>query len=175
MVVVTRFAVALLAAGLGPAALACQEFEPPGGSPSGFQLGLMGFGVRAGLDFEDDDQFVLGLALDLGDLGSPRVRMRPSAELGVGGIADTYVFNLEVMFRFTDDGPVAVPYFGLGLGVFGRERCDAAPDCPDAWANAVLGFELRFRPTFNWLLEYHGLDALRRHRLYVGLTTRRTP
>lgn len=162
--------------GLAPAALVCQEFEPPSESGgSGFRLGLLGFGTRAGIDFEGDDQFVLGVALDLGDLGTPRVRLRPSAELGVGGDVDTYVFNIESVFRFTDDVELAVPYVGLGLGIFGREHCAAAPDCPDAWVNALLGFELRFRPTFNWLLEYHGLDALRRNRIYIGLTTRRVP
>jgi hypothetical protein len=37
----------------------------------------------------------------------------------------------------------------------------------------VFGFEMHYRSTFNWLLEYHGMDALRRHRVYIGLTTRR--
>jgi len=49
----------------------------------------------------------------------------------------------------------------------------AQPDCPDVWANVVFGFELHYRSTYNWLLEYHGMDALRRHRFYIGLTTRR--
>jgi hypothetical protein len=37
----------------------------------------------------------------------------------------------------------------------------------------VLGIEVRYRSTFNWLLEYHALNAFRRNRLYLGLTTRR--
>jgi len=37
----------------------------------------------------------------------------------------------------------------------------------------VFGLELHYRSTFNWLLEYHGMDVLRRHRIYVGFTTRR--
>src|SRR3989442_1212949 len=37
----------------------------------------------------------------------------------------------------------------------------------------LFGFELHYRSTFNWLLEYHGMDAFRRNRVYVGLTTRR--
>jgi hypothetical protein len=35
-----------------------------------------------------------------------------------------------------------------------------------------MGFELAFRPSFNWLLEYHALDRLGRHRFLVGLSTR---
>jgi len=37
----------------------------------------------------------------------------------------------------------------------------------------VFGFELHYRSTFNWLLEYHAMDALRHNRIYIGLTTRR--
>jgi hypothetical protein len=40
------------------------------------------------------------------------------------------------------------------------------------WLNVVMGFELAFRPGFNWLLEYHALDRLGRHRFLVGLSTR---
>jgi len=65
------------------------------------------------------------------------------------------------------------PYVGLGLGVAGRENCGADPNCPDLWLNTVFGFELHYRSTFNWLVEYRGMDQMRRHRLYVGLTTRR--
>ena len=51
--------------------------------------------------------------------------------------------------------------------------CDVAPDCPKVWPQFSLGFEVKFRPGINWLLEYRGEDALRRHRFFVGLTTRR--
>jgi len=40
------------------------------------------------------------------------------------------------------------------------------------WPTFVMGFELGFRPSFNWLLEYHSLDRLGRHRFLVGLSTR---
>jgi len=46
-------------------------------------------------------------------------------------------------------------------------------DCPAFWAQFVLGFELKLRNQINWLLEYHAEDAFRRHRVFVGLTTRR--
>src|SRR6266496_743058 len=61
----------------------------------------------------------------------------------------------------------------LGLGVAGRDGCGADPACPGLWLNTVFGFELHYHSTFNWLLEYHGMDRMRRHRLYIGLTTRR--
>ena len=68
---------------------------------------------------------------------------------------------------------MATPYIGLGLGVAGRDGCGTDPACPGLWLNTVFGFELHYHSTFNWLLEYHGMDRMRRHRLYIGLTTRR--
>jgi hypothetical protein len=157
------------------APLAAQQFQPPAASAParGTRLGLYGFGVRGGLDFRGDGQFVVGAALDVGDLFHPRVRLRPSAELGLFNGVNTYVGSFEVLFRFTDDAQLAQPYVGTGLSVAGREQCGATADCPDVWVNLAFGFELHFRSTFNWLLEYHGMDAMRRHRIYVGLTTRR--
>jgi hypothetical protein len=37
----------------------------------------------------------------------------------------------------------------------------------------ALGFELRLREGLAWLLECRPEDALRRHRIFIGLTTRR--
>jgi hypothetical protein len=151
-----------------------QQFQPPkNGKHSGTRIGLFGFGVRGGIDFRRSEQLVLGATLDMGDLFSNRIRVRPSADIGVFNGANSYVASLEALWRFTDDEEVATPYVGFGFGVAGRDGCAADPQCPDLWLNAVFGFELHYRSTFNWLLEYRGLDAMRRHRLYIGLTTRR--
>ncbi|MBI1967030.1 MAG: hypothetical protein HYS40_03485 [Gemmatimonadetes bacterium] len=158
------------------ATLAAQQFQPPsvgGSAASGTRIGLFGFGVRGGIDFTGNGQFVLGTTLDVGDLFSPRVRLRPSGEIGVFNGDNTFVGSFEALYRFTDDNQVAQPYVGTGVSLAGHENCGADPGCPDFWVNLVFGFELHFRSTFNWLLEYHGMDAMRRHRLYVGLTTRR--
>ncbi|PYO93981.1 MAG: hypothetical protein DMD62_07810 [Gemmatimonadetes bacterium] len=160
--------------GLTAAPLVAQQFPPPrNAAHSGTRIGLLGFGVRAGIDFHAPSQLVLGGTLDLGDLFSNRIRLRPSAELGVFNGADTFVGNFEALWRFTADENVATPYLGGGLGVAGRNGCGSDPQCPDLWVNAVFGFELRYRSTFNWLIEYHGMDLLRHNRIYIGLTTRR--
>jgi hypothetical protein len=101
------------------------------------------------------------------------VRLRPSGEIGVFSGENTYIGSAEALYRFTDDDQVAIPYLGSGISVAGHTRCGLDPNCPNVWINLVFGFELHYKSTFNWLLEYHGMDALRRHRLYVGLTTRR--
>lgn len=145
------------------------EFES--GRP--FQLGLFGFSARGGVDFEGQGQALASFAVDLGDLYTERFRLRPSAELGFGWGDNTYVANLEALYRFTSDTAVAVPYVGGGIGLFGQEGCGANDDCPEFWAQFVLGFELRLRNQLNWLLEYHAEDAFRRHRIFIGLTTRR--
>jgi len=163
------------AASLAVTDAAAQQFSPPksAGASTGTRIGLYGFGVRTGIDFKGDGQLVLGTTLDMGDLFSNRVRIRPSGEISVFNGENTYVASLESLWRFTDDEEVATPYVGLGFSLAGHDACGADPDCPDVWLNLVFGFELRYRSTFNWLLEYHGMDALRRHRIYVGLTTRR--
>jgi hypothetical protein len=164
-----------LLAMLAAASLGAQQFSPPKseGTRSGTRIGLYGFGVRTGLDLKGDGQLVLGTTLDMGDLFSNRVRLRPSGEISVFNGGNTYVASLESLWRFTDDEEVATPYVGLGFSLAGRDGCSADPDCPDVWLNLVFGFELHYRSTFNWLLEYHGMDAMRRHRIYIGLTTRR--
>ena len=159
-----------------PTAVA-QEFVPPdaaGGSQSqGVRLGFYGFGARLGPDFKGDNQVVGSLTLDFGHLFTDRVRLRPSVEVGIGGGVNTYVMNAELMYRFTPDTEIAVPYIGFGLGVWGHQGCDLSPDCPSVWPQFALGFEIRLRRYINWMLEYHAEDALRRHRLFAGLTTRR--
>ena len=168
-----RLAIALVGVlAVGP--LPAQQFSPPSaGTGTGTRIGLFGFGVRSGLDFKGDGQLVLGTTLDVGDLFTSRVRLRPSAEIGVLNGPNTYVGSFETLWRFTEDEEVATPYIGLGVSVAGREGCGTDPACPGLWLNLVFGFELRYRSTFNWLLEYHAMDLMRRHRIYVGLTTRR--
>jgi hypothetical protein len=155
-------------------AAAGQEFQPPrsGAAGGGTRVGLFGFGVRTGVDFTTPRQLVLGATLDIGNLFIDRLRLRPSGEIGVDG-ADSYVVSFEGVYRFAPDDEPTIPYLGIGLSVAGHDGCGLDPDCPDLWANLVLGFERRFRATFNWLLEYHAMDAWRRHRLYLGLVTRR--
>ena len=104
---------------------AAQEFKPPrvSGASSGTHLGLFGFGVRGGIDLKNRGQVVVGTALDLGDLFSSRVRLRPSGEIGVFNGGNSYVGSLEALYRFTDDDQVAIPYIGTGLSLAGHEHC----------------------------------------------------
>src|SRR2546426_462114 len=162
------------AGGITP--LTAQEFHPPPVRPSGGRgthIGLFGFGVRGGIDLAGSTQMVFGVTLDAGNLVSPRFRIRPSGEIGFFNGRNSYVGSLEALYRFTGDEQTATPYVGAGFSLAGHQSCGAAPDCPDLWANLVVGFELHYRSTFNWLLEYHGMGGFRHNRLYVGLTTRR--
>jgi hypothetical protein len=86
---------------------------------------------------------------------------------------DTYVANLDLIYRFTTDTEKAVPYIGAGFSVYGQTGCGPAPACPKVWPTLTLGFELNLRPGINWLIEYRGEDALRRTRFFIGLSTRR--
>jgi hypothetical protein len=163
---------------LPPLTARAQEFIPPRDetidtTASPVRLGIFGFGVRLGVDFAGRNQAILSPTLDVGDVFSDRVRIRPSAEVGMGDTATTYVINLELMYRFMPDKEIAVPYVALGGAVYSQERCAAQPQCPRAWAQFGLGFEIKFREHLNWLLEYHGEDGLRRHRFFIGLSTRR--
>jgi len=162
--------IALLAAGT----LGAQEFQPPHPRPAGkgTDLGLYGFGVRGGGELGGSAALVGGITLDLGNLLSDRVRLRPSAEVGLHS-RHSYVASLEALFRFTGDGESVIPYLGGGVSLAGHDVCGSDPQCPDLWIDVAFGFEVRFRSTFNWLLEYHAMDLLRRHRVYLGLTTRR--
>ena len=169
----------LFLAGVTPVGkLAAQDFTPPevGGQESDqgskIKIGFYGFGARFGWDLEDSEG-IISITFDLGDLGSDRVRLRPSAEIGFAEDDDTYVVSAEILYRFTPDTEKAVPYVGLGLALAGRDNCSTVPSCPESWLQFVLGFEVKFRSNMNWLLEYHAEDALKRHRLFFGLTTRR--
>jgi len=164
-----------------PRAARAQEFQPPqeqaGSTGRGVHLGLYGFGTRLGVDPSGSKQAILGTTLDAGDLFTDRVRLRPSAEIGLGDSVTTYVVNLELMFRFTADSELAVPYVAFGPALYSQEHCGTVTgiDCPAVWAQFALGFEIKLRGHMSWLLEYHGEDALRRHRFFIGLTTRRGP
>ncbi len=149
------------------------QAELDNGSTPPFQIGLFGFASRVGIDFEGQGQAVASFALDLGDLYTDRLRLRPSAELGFGWGDNTYVANVEVIYRFTPDTMVAVPYVGGGIGLAGQEGCGSVDGCPAVWGQFVLGFELKLRNRLSWLIEYHGEDSFGRQRLLVGLTTRR--
>ncbi|MCH7491583.1 MAG: hypothetical protein IID05_12935 [Gemmatimonadetes bacterium] len=178
-------AIVVLAAavGLAPTGVEAQEFIPQDAEEQatsgngGLNLGLYGFSMRMGLDIEGGGgaQPLLSLALDMGDVFTRRLRLRPSAEIGFGNAVDTYVVNAEVMFRLADDTEAAVPYIGGGFGVAGQDNCGLAPNCPEVWLQFALGFEIRIREFLNWLLEYHAEDGLQRHRLFIGLSTRRAP
>jgi hypothetical protein len=167
----------LVLLGVWPASsLAAQNFTPPETRQeqgSKFKIGLFGFSSRFGWDFEEDGGSIVSVALDLGNLGTEQLRLRPSAEIGFADDVDTYVVNTEILYRFTPDTERAVPYVGLGLALAGRDQCDTFPDCPGVWLQFALGFELSLRDNLSWLLEYHAEDAISRHRLFVGLASRR--
>src|SRR5207244_4475858 len=128
-----------------------QEFHPPRVRPAedrGTRVGLFGFGVRGGVDLADP-QMVFGFTLDAGNLFSPRFRIRPSGEIGVFNGVNSYIGSLEALYRLTGDEQAVTPYAGAGFSIVGHESCGADPDCPDVWANVVVGFELHYRSTFN--------------------------
>jgi hypothetical protein len=160
----------LAVASLGTA----QEFQPPRARAErgGTRLGLLGFGIRAGAGFAGSGELVAGIALDLGDLVTDRLRLRPSAEIGFDG-ERTYLASFEALWRLSGDAATVIPYVGAGASLAGHDDCGTDAGCPAVWGNVVFGLEVRFRSTFNWLLEYHGVDLLRRSRFYLGLTTRR--
>jgi len=165
---------------LAAAALACaapgaaaQEFSPPAGgggqsaAGGGFQMDLYSFSTRAGIDVSNPTQWVVGSTLDIAEMWSPRVRLRPSLEVSSNGSNVQLHLAGEVVYRFQPDDAPAIPYAGLGVGHMSK-----CPGCTTIWPTVVIGFELRFRPSFNWLVEYHALDRLGRHRFLIGLATR---
>ena len=149
---------------------AAQEFHPPssGTAPSagGPSVDLYSFSVRGGVDVTRKLQWVLGTSFDVAELWSPRVRFRPSVEIASdAGSTVTFHWAGEIIFRFEPDNAPAIPYVGIGVGHMSNTH-------PTIWPTIALGFELQLRPSFNWLIEYHALDRLGRHRFLVGLTTR---
>ena len=162
-----RFAIPLA---LASQAAGAQEFQPPASaapsSGAGVRFDLLGFSTRAGADVRGGGSLVLGATFDVAELWSPMVRLRPSFEFGAGRTTTDHV-ALEVVYRFQPDQADAIPYVGMGIGYFKVEG-----GAEKTWPTIVMGFELRFRPSFNWLLEYHALDRLDRHRFLIGLATR---
>lgn len=150
-----------------------QEFQPPSGgggsslSGSGFEMDLFSFSTRAGIDVSRQGAWVVGSTVDVAEMWSPRVRLRPSLEVSSDGSTVQLHWAGEVMYRFQPDDAPAIPYVGIGIGHM--SRCSG---CTTFWPTVALGFELRFRPSFNWLIEYHALDRLGRHRFLIGLATR---
>jgi hypothetical protein len=171
-----RIRVLFLSLLLAAPPLAAQDFRPPeeDTEPSSVKVGVTGFSARGGVDFKGANQLISSIAIDVVDVYSDRVRVRPSGEIGIGGGTDTYLASVDVMYRFVGDADHAIPYVGFGVGLFGTSSgCGAAPGCPKLWPQFTLGFELNLRPGINWLLEYRGEDLLRRTRFFIGLTTRR--
>ncbi|MGD8727748.1 MAG: hypothetical protein PVH40_08890 [Gemmatimonadales bacterium] len=164
---------ACFVAAVCPPPVGAQDQPEPGGGGMSTAIGLYGFSAIGGVDLEGDGQAIVAVALDGGHLLTPRLRLRPSGEIGFLGSDNRYLLNVEVVYRFIDDSNLAVPYLGTGLGLSGRAECGSDPDCPGVWLQFVLGFDMRIRGNVGWLLEYHPADALRRHRLMIGLTTRR--
>ena len=171
-----RLAALVIGFALVAAAARAQEFQPPssgGGGPGGLRVDLIGFSTRMGADVSRGGSLVLGSAIDVAELWSPQVRLRPSFEFSGTGNSTALHLSAEVIYRFQPDRAPAIPYAGLGLGYFSQDSTsDANPGQRRLWLNVVMGFELAFRPSFNWLLEYHALDRLGRHRFLVGLSTR---
>jgi hypothetical protein len=160
-----------LAGATAPAA--AQEFQPPESRASsgtgGVRVDLIGFSTRVGADLSSGGSLVLGSAVDIAELWSPQVRLRPSFEFSGAGTTTALHVALEVVYRFQPDRAPAIPYVGLGAGYFSQ----ASAGRQAIWPTFLMGFELGFRPSFNWLFEYHSLDRLGRHRFLVGLATRR--
>lgn len=173
MHVATRLMLFAMPLALAAPAAVAQEFRPPSGggvasSAGGLEVDLYSFSVRGGVDLTHRLRWVLGTALDVAELWSPRVRFRPSVEIASDtGSAVTFHWAGEITYRFQPDNAPAIPYVGIGIGHLSNCR-----SCTTVWPTIVLGFELQFRPSFNWLLEYHALDRLGRHRFLVGLATR---
>lgn len=167
----------LVMAGCAGAVPAQEPFTPPedvdAGRGAGIRLGLFGFGGAVGVDLSGDPDVVLAYALDVGDFFTQRVRLRSLLELGLDGARNDYVGNVELIYRFTPDSSIAIPYVGAGFAVQGHETCSSDPNCPNLWVQFALGFEVALRESFNWMVEYRGEDALTRHRLLAGFTTRR--
>jgi hypothetical protein len=167
---------------LGAAApLRAQEFVPPDRRPappsqapaqspapasSGFLVDVLGFSTRGGFQVNKGGQVLLGSTIDIAQLGTPQVRLRPSFEVGFGQSSTSIGINAEVVYRFQPDAAPAIPYLGLGWGYYDDRSTKRG------WATVAMGFELPFKRNMNWLLEYHALDALKRSRFFVGLATR---
>jgi hypothetical protein len=137
------------------------------------KLGLNTVGLRGGFDLEQSGQALAGASMDVGSMYSERLRFRLVGEFGFAPSPNSYVGSVELTYRFTPDSGVAIPYVGTGFALAGSEVCGSDPGCPGIWWQFVLGFELRLNRRFNWLIEYHPQDALKRHRILIGVVMRR--
>jgi len=161
--------------------LDAQEFIPPDRRPGGqpapaptertpgdyaLRFDLLAFSTRGGAQVNRDQQFVLGSTLDVVQLWTPQARVRGSFEVGFGRPTTSLAVNGEVVYRLQADNAPAIPYVGLGVGYYDDNAAKKV------WPTVTMGFELKFRRSMNWLLEYHALDGLRRSRFLVGLATR---
>lgn len=170
--------IALSLAGAAASVAGAQDFRPPdparrpaadsappaaAAESNALLIGVLGFSTRAGGQVTQDGQAVIGTTLDLVQLWSPRVRLRPSAEVGFGRPEKSLGANLEVVFRFQPETAPAIPYLGAGVGYYDDGSVERV------WPTFVLGFELPYRPGIRWLVEYHALDGLRQSRFLVGL------
>ena len=136
------------------------------------KFGIYTLGLRGGFDLEGNGQALAGGSLDVGYLYSERLRFRLVGELGFAPSPNSYVGSFELVYRFTSDSNAAIPYIGTGIALAGNELCGDVPGCPAVWWQFVLGFELRLNDRINWLIEYHPQNALRRHRILVGVVMR---
>lgn len=161
-----------------------QEFVPPdrSGRPAsaspqapaqssaaagtGIRLGLFGFSTRGGFQVNKGGQGVVGSTLDLVELGTPLVRLRPSIEMGFANSNHSLGANLEIIYRFQSDQAPAIPYLGLGLGYYDDSVSSRVRP------TGVMGFELALSRNINWLIEYHAIDAFGRSRFLLGLSSR---
>lgn len=163
--------------------LEAQEFVPPdrrpgqpapapasapaeGAASDGLRFDLLAFSTRGGAQVNKDQQFVLGSTVDVVQLWTPQARVRGSFEVGFGRPTTSLAVNAEILYRLQPDNAPAIPYVGLGVGYYD----DSA--VKKLWPTVAMGFELKFRRSMNWLLEYHALDGLRRSRFLIGLATR---
>lgn len=137
------------------------------------KLGLNTVGLRGGFDLDQSGQALAGASMDVGHMYSERLRVRLVGEFGFTPSPNTYVGSVELTYRFAPDSGVAIPYIGTGFALAGNEACGSDPGCPGVWWQFVLGFELRLNRRFNWVIEYHPQDALKRHRILVGVVMRR--
>src|SRR5438477_12464297 len=104
----------LLLAVVPTAALAAQEFHPPPvrSAGDGSRLGLLGFGVRGGIDLSGKTQLVFGVTLDAGNLANNRFRLRPSGDIGVFNGVNRYGGRRVGLDRITGEGSAVTPYAG---------------------------------------------------------------
>jgi len=95
--------------------------------PVGADIGLRGWGIRAGLAL-DPDQVLFGFHWDLGEFVK-NLRFQPDVELGVGDDELTVYGTAPVHYLFDIDGTFK-PYAGGGLviGVVDVDRPDPAGD-----------------------------------------------